>query len=503
LQPPKTAHNLKRWRNSVVGVYRRGFCPDTGMWSLSDEHVATLDSFAWLSDIDATLRGCATQESGAGQASIETESKNVLAIAALCEMVHSDAALAAKAHYMQYHAFLQRYREYHQPFGSAIEEGEAPIEESPVDAPVQVQEAPVAAEPPTAEQESAKRPVSELLAGADTQDPETPAAEAAKRQRVVAGEPSDQDDPVMDAAMAAMLATVEDDDDAASTSSSGSDVDAPMHKDPLDGEACEKYVAAVLKTVQAGETALPLVVDMIERATAAATEGADDPTDTEAIRLAARADLVTQHTFRQMLFTVSQMIAIACDSGYHTGENNETFEAVRNDWCHVVFGDGPFRVEFTDEGGCDLYLARINKETKVQDYSQDIAKHSPDLASLLRLYHPIAEAVAPAGETAAPVVCVCDGTQQHRIGGMLAKHDDAAHCGFDDGQLTTRRKAWQRKHSVKSSAKPRHVLMQLRNGTPEDRADADRRRGSRNRNYGTGNCAQGAAAAAAASMGCV
>eukprot|EP01043_Picozoa_sp_COSAG02_P118407 COSAG02_NODE_54997_length_293_cov_0.675258_1_plen_67_part_10 len=67
------------------------------MWSLWDENVATLDAFAWLTNIDATLRGCATQESGAGQASNETESKNVLAIAALCEMVHSDDALAAKA----------------------------------------------------------------------------------------------------------------------------------------------------------------------------------------------------------------------------------------------------------------------------------------------------------------------------------------------------------------------------------------------------------------------
>jgi hypothetical protein len=323
------------------------------------------------------------------------------------------------------------------------------------------------------------------------------ATEAAKRQRVVAEELSIENDAGFAAAMDALVESTSEDDDAVSTTSSGSDVDAPTHKAPLDAEACEKYMAAVLKTVQAGEQALPRVVEMIEKATAAATEGADDPVDTEAIRLAARAVLVAQHKFRTMLFTVSQMIAIACDSGYHTGEKGETYEAVRNDWCHVTFDDGPFRVDLENDG-CVLRLARTNKEGTC-GYTQDIAKHAPDLAALLRMYRPIAEAMVPTSETAAPVLCVCDGTQQHRIGGMLAKPDDAARCGYDDGQLTTRRKGWQRKHKVKGSAKPRHVLMQLRHGTPEERADADRRRNSSNRNYGTGSTSQGAAAARAVS----
>lgn len=106
--------------------------------------------------------------------------------------------------------------------------------------------------------------------------------------------------------------------------------------------------------------------------------------------------------------------------------------------------------------------------------------------------------MAPAGE-ALIVLCVCDGKQQHRIGSMLAKPEDAAHCGYNDGQITTRRKAWQRKHGIKDTAKPRHVLMQLRHGSPEARADADRRRGSHNSNYSSGNCSQGAAAARAVS----
>jgi excinuclease UvrABC helicase subunit UvrB len=78
---------------------------------------------------------------------------------------------------------------------------------------------------------------------------------------------------------------------------------------------------------------------------------------------------------------------------------------------------------------------------------------------------------------------------------MLATPDEAARCGYNDGQLTTRRKSWQKKYKVKDSAKPRHVLRQIRDGTPAERADADRRRNSSNRSYGTGSTAQGAAAA--------
>ena len=43
-----------------------------------------------------------------------------------------------------------------------------------------------------------------------------------------------------------------------------------------------------------------------------------------------------------------------------------------------------------------------------------------DLAALLRRYHGIAKAMVPAGESAAPVICVTDGKQQDRVGGMLA-----------------------------------------------------------------------------------
>eukprot|EP01044_Picomonas_judraskeda_P008996 COSAG03_NODE_1065_length_4923_cov_17.103648_8_plen_203_part_00 len=42
LQPAKTGKTLQRWRGSIVGVYRRGFCPDTAMWKLSAEQAAAL-----------------------------------------------------------------------------------------------------------------------------------------------------------------------------------------------------------------------------------------------------------------------------------------------------------------------------------------------------------------------------------------------------------------------------------------------------------------------------
>ena len=65
-------------------------------------------------------------------------------------------------------------------------------------------------------------------------------------------EPSVEDDPVIDAAMAALVASVEDDDDAMS-SSPGSDVAAPTHKHPLDAYARAKYTAAVRDTIRVGE----------------------------------------------------------------------------------------------------------------------------------------------------------------------------------------------------------------------------------------------------------
>jgi hypothetical protein len=114
LLEPKTDRTLQRWRTSIVGVSHRGFCADTGLWGLSEEQATALDSFAWLADIDRTLRGCATREGADGQASADTECRNVLAVAQLCEMVHTEEALTAKASYMEYYTFLQRYKGYHQ-----------------------------------------------------------------------------------------------------------------------------------------------------------------------------------------------------------------------------------------------------------------------------------------------------------------------------------------------------------------------------------------------------
>ena len=51
---------------------------------------------------------------------------------------------------------------------------------------------------------------------------------------------------------------------------------------------------------------------------------------------------------------------------------------------------------------------------------------------------------------------------------------------------------------ISEKCKPRHVLRRFRDGTPAERAAADRARDSANRNYGTGSTEQGAAGAAAA-----
>ena len=390
-------------------------------------------------------------------------------------MVHSDDALAAKAQYMQYYTFMQRYKQYHQPYGAAASE--------------EVIEQPEQPEQPAAEPVQ-KRAVDELFTQMNAEDQQAMASEAAKRQRVESV-PSLDEDALFAAAMNALVESTSD-DDALSTGSS--DVSGPSHKAPLDAAAIADYKAAVFKTVRDGEKPMDRLEAAILKATGVAENDHDHPED---IRLAAREAVVSQHTCRMDLMKVSEAVRVACDSGYHTGENGETYEAVRNDWCHVTFDDGPFRVELQD-GGCVLRLARTNKEG-TPDYKQDIAKHAPDLAALLRRYHGIATALVPAGEDAAPVICVTDGKQQARIGGMLATPDEAARCGYNDGQLTTRRKSWQKKYKVKDSAKPRHVLRQIRDGTPAERADADRRRNSSNRSYGTGSTAQGAAAARAVS----
>jgi hypothetical protein len=237
LQPAKTGKTLQRWRGSIVGVYRRGFCPDTAMWKLSTEQAAALDSFGWLSDIDKTLRGCATKENEDYQASVETESKNVMNIAQLCEMVHTEEALAAKTSYMEYYHFLNRYRKYHQPFDQAGEAAEqATVEdEAPGQLPESVDEAPK------------KRPVDDLFADMQTQDRQSFTAEMAKRQRV-SEEPSLDDDPGFAAAMDALVASTSTDDDDAGSTSSMSDVAAPRHMAPLDTAGIDEYTAAVRKT---------------------------------------------------------------------------------------------------------------------------------------------------------------------------------------------------------------------------------------------------------------
>jgi hypothetical protein len=57
------------------------------------------------------------------------------------------------------------------------------------------------------------------------------------------------------------------------------------------------------------------------------------------------------------------------------------------------------------------------------------------LHHLLDGYRTIAKTLVPAGESAAPVICVTDGKQQDRVGGMLATADEDARCGYNGSQL--------------------------------------------------------------------
>jgi hypothetical protein len=88
----------------------------------------------------------------------------------------------------------------------------------------------------------------------------------------------------------------------------------------------------------------------------------------------------------------------------------------------------------------------------------------------------------------------------------IANGSRANKAGFCDDPVSERRKGFRKKYNkahpdaqISENCKPRHVLRRLRDGTPADRAAADRARDSGNRNYGTGSTEQGAAAA----MGCV
>ena len=164
-----------------------------------------------------------------------------------------------------------------------------------------------------------------------------------------------------------------------------------------------------------------------------------------------------------------------------------------------------------EDGACDWQLATTNKKGTA-NYTQDIRAACPDLADFLAAYRPIAYAMRPPGHDVAPVLCCTAGQKQDEIGRMLsvANGTRANKAGFCDDSVSERRKGFRKKYNkahpesqISEKCKPRHVLRRLRDGTPAQRAVADRARDSGNRNYGTGSTEQGAAAAAAASMGCV
>ena len=292
------------------------------------------------------------------------------------------------------------------------------------------------------------------------------------------------------------------------------DVAAVQHDPELTDAEAQRYVKAVLDHInEARDVSLPAVLEMIAEARGQVeAKLSDAATDDEALRAATRAMLVKDYSFRAAFAQLNDGIRAAMDHGCQVGQT-EGFEGLRNDIGHTTFDEGDFCIVFGDDGECDWQLATTNKKGTA-DYTQDIRAACPDLADFLADYRPIAYAMRPPGHDAAPVLCCTAGQKQDEIGRMLsvANGTRANKAGYCDDPVSERRKSFRKKYNkahpksqISEKCKPRHVLRRLRDGTPAQRAVADRARDSGNRNYGTGSTEQGAAAAAAAAaaMGCV
>ena len=283
---------------------------------------------------------------------------------------------------------------------------------------------------------------------------------------------------------------------------------AVQHAPELTDAEAQRYVSAVLAHInEARDVSLPAVIEMMAEAREDAAERLGDViADDEALRVATRAMLVKDHSFHTLFAQLNDGIRAAMDHGCEIGQT-KGFECLRNDVGHTTFDTGAYCIVFDDNGGCEWRLARTNKKG-TKGYTQDLRAACPDLADLLLAYRPVAYAMRPPGHDEAPVLCYTAGQKQDEIGRMLsvAKTTRANKAGYCDDAVSERRKGFRRQYNknhpdalLSEKCKPRHVLRQIRDGTPAERADADRRRNSSNRSYGTGSTAQGAAAARAVS----
>jgi hypothetical protein len=481
----KEGKTLVDFRCHVVGVHARGW--GVPMWGLSTEQAAAFDRFEWILAPDAyerIQRGSATNCAG-GLATLRTQQARALAVSHLCEMLHSPDALALKERLVGYGRFLEEYRVANQPYAA---DG----------APERVAD---------------KRSADDLLAEMNADDERNMAEQAAKRCRT-----SPRETNVLDQ----ILGSESDDDgvpetpeeqlespapsDSADTVDGG-DVAAVQHSPELTDVETKRYADAVLSHVnEAREVSLPAVLEMSEEARGKAElKLGDVAADDEALRVATRAMLVKDHSFRTLFAQLNDGIRAAMDHGCQIGQT-KGFECLRNDIGHTTFDSGDYCIVFDDDGGCEWRLARTNKKG-TPNYTQDIRAACPDLADFLFAYRPVAQAMRPPGHDAAPVLCYTAGQKQDEIGRMLsvAKTSRANKAGFCDDAVSERRKNFRKSYNkahpdaqISEKCKPRHILRRFRDGTPAERAAANRARDSSNPNYGTGSTEQGAAGAAAA-----
>eukprot|EP01044_Picomonas_judraskeda_P009734 COSAG03_NODE_1205_length_4560_cov_11.069491_2_plen_563_part_00 len=484
----KEGKTLVDFRCHIIGVHSRGW--GAPMWGLSTEQAAEFDRFEWLLEPDAyerVQRGSATN-CGGGLAKLRTQQARVLAVSHLCEMLHSPDALALKARLVTYWRFLEEYRVANQAYAT----------DDADDAP----------EPVTG-----KRSADDLLAEMNADDERHMAEQAAKRCRSSPREAnvldqilgSESEDECVSEAADEQSASPAPSDSSTGTVDDG-DVGAVQHASELSDVEVQRYVGAVLAHInEARDVSLPAVLEMLAEARGKVeNKHGDVAAEDEALRVATRAMLVKDHSFRTLFAQLNDGLRAAMDHGCQIGQT-KGFECLRNDIGHTTFDTGAYRIVFDDDGGCVWRLARTNKKG-TQGYTQDICAACPDLADFLFAYRPVAQAMRPPGHDAAPVLAYTAGQKQDEIGRMLsvAKTSRANKAGYCDDAVSERRKNFRKSYNkahpdaqISEKCKPRHVLRRFRDGTPAERAAADRARDSANRNYGTGSTEQGAAGARA------